>query len=401
MEKKKWSPWVLVALFAGIAASIPLGLFGLFIARQISRALFEPVSITTRGGVTSFNHGSDFLFARSGDAWGILWTKERKIDTGQLDIDIYCREEIYFGLFDDAVNPKLKNPIKLFEKKCDLGGRYNLLATEEGFAIAYLEGNAVRLATYDLKTAKFTGDTPLLAPDLGKVLTANSLFGDVISTSYYKEGVFFFGLKEGNRFKVVGVRPGEEPMDIFSSDLPPHVYKVTYQGFFAGPTVLLWAHHQIAGFGIPSAGGDIRYAFSPDGKSFDRTDVLMSYDGSQGGNIDLAVLRGPDAISVVIHKDKEIWQQRFDLQGTRLGSPQLLVRSEDGIYNFNAADTDSGCFIFYTEGNFDLMSYSCRTGDVHRVGDHFAVRTGCHGSTCLFTSGNTVRKLDVSKYPPE
>ncbi len=362
----------------------------------------SPVTIQTKDKVAIFDLGCEgFSFARSGNTWGVLWTKTHKIDTGQLDITLFCREEPHFDLFDDELKPKLEKPIKLLRRKCQTYRYYKLLATEDGFAITYLNGGndsyamedlkyggELRYAVYDLKTARFTDKKPLLSKTSGEVLTADSLLHKTLST-FYHNGTIFIGMKKENAIKVVAVRQGEKADDLFSLDIP-RTYRPAFSGYFGGPVLFAWTQTTA----IPGYSGKVVYALSVNGKRIDRREDIMEYNEKDSYNIDLAVLKNPDNFSIIVHKGKEIWQQLFDFNGSRLGIPELLVTEEEGVYNFNASSSDSGSIIFFTAGKY-LKYYSCSTKKLTTIGNYFNVSMGCAGRECIYSTNSDIRLLKL------
>lgn len=351
------------------------------------RELDAPITFSTRDRIATFDPRSGgFVFARSGNTWGTLWTNTRRTDTGQLDIVLYCREEIYLSLLNDAL--ELEEQQKLIERPCVFRRDYNLLAVDGGFAATYVDGGELRLARFDLAKRKLTHEKPLLASGSEELLARDSM-GDTLAT--FRQGdKIILAAQTSDDVRVLGARPGDHAAELLRVALSSPTYRPTFSGAFGPPSLFVWMQSVPGGLEQK----EVAYALSSTGERIDKTGTIRRFTAF---DINLAVLRDPEEFSVFIDASDEIWRQRLGLDGAPLGVPELLVHDAQGIFNFNASQTDQGCFLMYTVGNFDLRSYSCRTRKVEPVGDRFDISLGCAGAQCLYSHSSTVRWIDPSR----
>jgi hypothetical protein len=351
---------------------------------------FEAIRVPGEG--TLFPEGCDgFEFAYSRYSWGILWTETNRVDTGQLDITLHCEERVYFSAVEGLFIQSRVRPIELLERDCQYGRRYNLLATERGFLIIYVDGDQLKLAAYE------HGATAL--SQLGAITASHGVathdsFGNRVST-FYAGGKVLVATQRDDAIKILAGRPGEEARELLSVPIPAHTYDPKVHGTFDGPYLFAWT--QAVDPPSEQLEGQVAYAFSADGSAIDKLGVVLGYSSEESYNLDLTVLAEPEGASIYAHTDRQIWRQRIDRAGDKVGEPELIVDEAGGVYNFNVARADSGCVIVYTETGSDLKWYSCATKQIRPLGTEYNVRADCAGSTCLYAARNVVRQLEMGE----
>jgi hypothetical protein len=356
------------------------------------RALYPTPTFSMPYGALLLDDGTGARVARLGDTWGLLWIVERGIGRGsRLGFTFFCRDDLYFDLFDDALHPKLPEPVKIGERPCGrLEDPYALVATSTDFVVLHQQGfddlgdgGELRMVSMDPRTGRPTKPRTLVSLSNAKPLAmdpSSHLFAVAEGDRVH------LAVRRGRSLQILAARPGEaavEELSFPTSDTydPPRVH-----GTFAGPTLVAWVQ------GSPA---EVVYAFSADGRHVDGMEVLRDL-WAKPPYSDVTVLRRADEIWLLIATFSDVWRQRFDLQGKKLGAAEQITRAAGELHRFDVARVEGDCLVRLAMGTHAALRVSlCDNKLSGGPGGAYVDSLGCAGSTCLHSGGGTVHRLDA------